>query len=112
MATANPEDADITCKNSECPKKVFQWKTILGHIARAKDCKIFYSDAEIQTIRENSKEMQKINKAKKRDRDNSNTPGESSELLPSTSGTKGKKIEPKLAPKGIAAIFVVEKKTK
>ena len=65
MATANPEDADITCKNSECPKKIFQWKTILGHITRAKACKIFYSDAEIQTIRENSKEMQKTNKAKK-----------------------------------------------
>ena len=66
MATSNPEEADFTCKNRECPKGVFKWNTILIHIARAKNCKIFYSEEEINVMRENSKKTQKASK-----RDNS-----------------------------------------
>ena len=84
MATVNPDDAEFTCKNPDCPKGIFEWKTILQHIVRAKKCKIFYSEAEINAIRENSDQMQKQNKAQKR-----KNPGP----IASTSWTKGKKIE-------------------
>ena len=77
MATANPDVAEITCKNPECPRGVFQWNTILNHILRSKNCKIFYHDAEIDSMREHSKELQKQNKAKRK-RDNYN-PGESTQ---------------------------------
>ena len=73
MATANPDVAEITCKNPECPKGIFQWNTILNHILRAKNCKIFYNETEIDALREHSKELQKKNKAKRK-RDNY-TPG-------------------------------------
>ena len=66
MATANPDDADFTCKNPECPKGVFKWKTILTHIARARNCKNFYSEEEINIMRENSKNLQNIQKAAKK----------------------------------------------
>ena len=65
MATANPDVAEITCKNPECPRGVFQWNTILNHILRSKNCKIFYHDAEIDSMRERSKELRKQNKAKR-----------------------------------------------
>ena len=54
MATANPEEADITCKNPECPKGIFQWNAILKHIASAKKCRIFYSESEIDSMRKHS----------------------------------------------------------
>ena len=91
MATLNPDDAEFTCKNPDCPKGIFEWKTILGHIVRAKKCKIFYSEAEINAIRENSDQMQKRNKAQKRKI--SDTKQVNPEPTTSTSGIKGKKIE-------------------
>ena len=51
MATANPEDADFTCKNPDCPKGIFKWNTILNHIARARNCKIFYSEEEVNAMK-------------------------------------------------------------
>ena len=55
MATVNPDDAEVTCKNPECPKGVFEWKSILKHISHAKQCRKFYTEADIESIRENSK---------------------------------------------------------
>ena len=55
MATANPDDADVTCKNPDCPKGIFEWKSILKHISHAKQCKKFYTQADIESIRENSR---------------------------------------------------------
>ena len=57
MATANPDDADVTCKNPNCPKGVFEWKSILKHISHAKQCKKFYTEADIESIRENSRNV-------------------------------------------------------
>ena len=53
MATANPSQADYTCKNPDCPKGTFKLNTILNHVARAMKCKIFYTDEEIEEIRGN-----------------------------------------------------------
>ena len=69
MATVNPDDAEFTCKNPDCPKGVFQQKTILGHIMKARNCKVFYSEEEISSIRETSIAIQKKNKAQKRKRE-------------------------------------------
>ena len=55
MATANPDDAEVTCKNPNCPKGIFEWKSILKHISHAKECKRFYTETDIESIRENSK---------------------------------------------------------
>ena len=49
MATANPDVAEITCKNPECPKGIFQWNTILYHILRSKNCKVFYHETEVDS---------------------------------------------------------------
>ena len=57
MATANPNDADVTCKNPNCPKGVFEWKSILKHISHAKQCKNFYTEADIESMRENSRNV-------------------------------------------------------
>ena len=66
MATANPDEADYTCKNPDCPKGVFKWNTILKHVDRAMKCKIFYNDAEIEELRGNSKELQKRKESKRK----------------------------------------------
>ena len=63
MATANPDEAEFTCKNPECPKGVLKWNAVLKHINNAKFCKNFYTDLDINTIKANSKEHQKKNKA-------------------------------------------------
>ena len=69
MATANPDEADFTCKNPNCPKGIFQWNTILAHVVRAKTCKAFYTDENIKAMREESK--QRINSKKaNRQKDN------------------------------------------
>ena len=72
MATVDPDEAEITCKNPECPKGVFKWKTILNHVVRAKKCKIFYSSADIEQLRSHSKELQNKKEAKRK-RDNYNS---------------------------------------
>ena len=95
MATANPDVAEITCKNPECPKRIFQWNTILNHIIRSKNCKIFYNETEIDSMREHSKELQRQNKAK-RERDNYNPVGKRFKPIASSSGNKvpqGPKVE-------------------
>ena len=66
MATANPDEAEFTCKNPDCPKGIFQQNTILNHIQKAKNCKIFYTSEEIEDLRDSSKQRQKLNMAKKR----------------------------------------------
>ena len=65
MATVNPDDAEFTCKNPDCPKGVFQQKTILGHIMKARNCKVFYSEEEISSMRETSIAIQKKTRLKK-----------------------------------------------
>ena len=95
MATANPEEADITCKNPDCPKGTFQWKTILKHIGNAKKCRTFYSETEIGSMREHSKEIKMHNDAK-RERDNYNPGGKPLKPIASTSGNRvpqGPKLE-------------------
>ena len=72
MATVDPDEAEITCKNPECPKGVFKLKTILNHVVRAKNCKIFYSSVEIEQLRSHSKEIQSKKEAKRK-RDNYNS---------------------------------------
>ena len=52
MATANPDEADFTCKNPNCPKGIFQWNTILAHVVRAKTCKAFYTEENIKALKE------------------------------------------------------------
>ena len=98
MATVNPDDAEFTCKNPDCPKGIFEWKTILQHIVRAKECKSFYSEAEINGIREHSDKMQKQKKAQKRN---------ASQPIASTSATKGKKIEKNMTQCKICKKFFV-----
>ena len=90
MATANPEEADITCKNPDCPKGTFQWKTILKHIGHAKKCRNFYSEAEIGSMREHSKGLQMHQKAKRK-RNNYNPGQDSLEPVASTSGNTNQK---------------------
>ena len=65
MATSNPDEAEFTCKNPDCPKGVIKWNAVLNHISRAKFCKNYYTDSDISSIRAYSKECQKKNNAAK-----------------------------------------------
>ena len=47
MATANPDEAEITCKNPNCTEKIFRWNNIIAHVAKSKKCKNFYTEDEI-----------------------------------------------------------------
>jgi hypothetical protein len=58
-------EGNATCKNPNCPKKDLEWNTIVAHITKAKKCKIYYSDAEIEAIREKSKQIQRKKKNEK-----------------------------------------------
>ena len=79
MATANPDDAYITCKNPDCPKGVFKCKTILKHIAMAKNCKKFYKEEEIEEMRDFSKNLLNSRRAEFKRKENCL-------FVPSTSG--------------------------
>ena len=100
MATANPDVAEITCKNPECPKGIFQWNTILYHILRSKNCKIFYHETEIDSMREHSKELQKQNKAKRK-RDNYEPGGKKLKPNASTSGNRVPQVPKLEKPKSV-----------
>ena len=56
---------NASCKNPNCPKKDLEWNTIVPHITKAKNCKTYYSDAEIEAIREKSKQIQRGKKNEK-----------------------------------------------
>ena len=56
---------NVSCKNPNCPKKDLEWNTIVSHITKAKKCKIYYSDAEIEAVREKSKQIQRRKKNEK-----------------------------------------------
>ena len=47
MATANPDEAEITCKNPNCTEGIFRWNNIIAHVAKSKKCKNFYTEDEI-----------------------------------------------------------------
>ena len=94
MATANPDEAEITCKNPNCPKDDLKWKTIVAHITKAKKCKIFYTTAEIDAIKENSQQLQRRKNAE-RERGNYDPSSRNApDPVASRSGvTKGSNIE-------------------
>ena len=50
MATANPNDAKIICKNQKCPIPVFKWNELLVHVIESKTCKMFYSREELEML--------------------------------------------------------------
>ena len=56
---------NVSCKNPNCPKKDLAWNTIVSHITKAKLCKIYFSDSEIEAIREKSKQIQRKKKNEK-----------------------------------------------
>ena len=47
MATANPDEAEITCKNPNCTEVILKWNNIIAHVAKSKKCKNFYTEDEI-----------------------------------------------------------------
>ena len=79
MATENTDDADITCKNPNCPKGIFKWNTILKHVSAAKKCKTFYHEEEIQSMRDDSKNKNQSRKIEKKRKENN-------PAIPTTSG--------------------------
>jgi hypothetical protein len=81
-----------SCKNPNCPKKDIEWNTILQHIIRAKKCRIYYSDAEVDAIRNKSKQIQNRKKKEKR-KDNCADGKEPSSPVATTSGVKKVKIK-------------------
>ena len=50
MATANPDEAEITCKNPNCTERIFRWNNIIAHVAKSKKCKNFYTEDEITQL--------------------------------------------------------------
>ena len=88
MATVNPDNAEITCKNPDCPKVVFKWNTILKHLGTAKSCRKFYNEEEIVSIRDTSKSLRQLIQAEKNRKENK--PVGKNNIL-----TSGKQIFPK-----------------
>ena len=68
MASEEPDgtiEDSISCKNPSCPKDDLKWKTIVAHITKANKCKIYYTAAEIDTIKETSQQLQRRKNAEK-----------------------------------------------
>ena len=83
----------ISCKNPSCPRDDLKWKTIVAHITKANKCKIYYTAAEIDTIKETSQQLQRRKKAE-RDRGNYDPSSRTPAPVASTSDvTKSSKIE-------------------
>ena len=51
MATANADDAEITCKNPECTVGILKWSDQYAHLVKAKTCKMFYTKEEIESMK-------------------------------------------------------------
>ena len=76
MATAKAEEAEITCKNPECPVGILNWNMLHAHVTREKKCKLFYTSKEIESIKpktslEERKKLETIGKEKSTEPSNS-----------------------------------------
>ena len=51
MATANADEAEITCKNPECTIRILKWSDQYAHLLKAKTCTMFYTKEEIESMK-------------------------------------------------------------
>ena len=51
MATANPDNAEITCKNPDCTIGILKWSDQYDHLVKAKTCEVFYTKEEIESMK-------------------------------------------------------------